>query len=130
MVRIRGKPCWLFVPALTDVLIGCDSFERFESLREVIGHQEGMQMLFQVVMSLVVILLHGGVFARAVQAFYLAIGPRMVGFGQPMVDAILLTDAIKDMAKCIDITLAVGALDAVLGSHRVDLRGHGSHQVP
>jgi hypothetical protein len=130
MVRIRGKPCWLFVPALTDVLIGCDSFERFESLREVIGHQEGMQMLFQVVMGLVVILLHGGVFERAVHAFYLAIGPRMVGFGQPMVDAILLTDAIKDMVKCIDITLAVGELDAVIGSHRVDLIGHGGNQVP
>ena len=77
MVQIRGKAFRLFVPALTDVLIRGESFERFESLHEVISHQEGMQMFFQVVMGQVVILFRGGVFERAVHAFYLAIGPGM-----------------------------------------------------
>jgi hypothetical protein len=91
------------------------AFERFESFREVIGHQEGLQMLFQVVMGLVVIRFHGGVSRRVVHAFYLAIGPGMVGFGEPMVDAVLLTDAITDMLKGIDIALTVDKLDAVIG---------------
>jgi hypothetical protein len=130
MVRIRGKALGLFVPAVTDVLIRGESCERFKSLREVIGHQERMQMLFQVVMGLVVILFHGGVFARAVHAFDLAIGPGMVGFGQPMGDAILTTATIKDMMKGIDIALAVGELNAVISSHRVDFIGHGGNHVP
>jgi hypothetical protein len=108
MVRIRGQACWLFVPALTDVLIGCESFERFEALREVIGHQEGMQMRFQVVRGLVVIRFHSGVFARAVHAFDLALGPRMVGFGELMADAIVLTDTLKAMMQGVDLALAVG----------------------
>jgi hypothetical protein len=101
MVPICGKAFWLFVPVLTEVLISGESLKRFESLGEVIGHQEAMQMLFQMVMGLVVILFHGGLFERAVHAFYLAIRPGMVGFGQSMVDAILLTDTIKDMMECI-----------------------------
>ncbi len=115
MVRIRGQACWLCVPALTDVLIGCESCEGFEPLREVIGHQEGMQMRFQVVLGLVVILFHGGVFARAVHAFDLAIGPRLVGFGEPMVEARLLTDTSKDMLTGRYIARAVGELGAVIG---------------
>jgi NAD dependent epimerase/dehydratase family enzyme len=114
MVRIDGKAFRLFVPALTAVLISGESLKRFESLGEVIGHQEALQMFFQVVMSLVVILFHGGVFERAVHAFYLAIGPGVVGFGQSMVDAILLTDTIKEMMECLDIALAVGEVNAVI----------------
>jgi hypothetical protein len=67
---------------------------------------------------LIVILFHGGVFERAVHAFHLAIGPGMVGFGEPMVDAILMTDAIKNMLKGLDITLPIGELDAVLSQYR------------
>jgi hypothetical protein len=87
-------------------------------------------MLFQVVMGLAVILFHGVVFERAVHAFHLTIRPGMVGFGQPMVDGILITDAIKDMVKCLYIALAGGELDAVIGQHGVDLVGHGGNQVP
>jgi hypothetical protein len=55
MVRINGKSFRLFLSASVDVFIRGKAFERFESFREVIGHQEGLQMLFQVVMGLVVI---------------------------------------------------------------------------
>jgi hypothetical protein len=40
-----------------------------------------------------------------------------------------LTDAIKNMLKGVDIALAVGELDAVIGQHRMDLLGHGGHHV-
>jgi hypothetical protein len=72
-------------------------------------------MFFQVVMDLVGICFHNGLFECAVHAFDLAIGPRMVGFGEPMVDALLLTDTIHAMIKGIDIALAVGELDALIG---------------
>jgi hypothetical protein len=130
MVRICGKAFWRFVPALTDVLISGESLKRFESLGEVIGHQEAMQMLFQVVMSLVVILFHGGVFERAVHAFHLAIRPEMVGFGQPMGNAMLTTDTIKDTVRSVSVALPIGELDTIIDQHGVDLVGYGSNQVP
>src|SRR5918999_847494 len=114
MVRIRGKAVWFFMPALTDILIGGKPFECFESLREVIGHQKGMQMLFQMVMSLVVIFFHSGVFKRAVHAFHLTIGPGMVSFGEAMLDAILLADAIENMMEGVLIALAVGELNTII----------------
>src|ERR671918_2353218 len=119
MVRIYGKSFRLFLPASADVFIRCESLERFEALGEVIGHQEGLQMRFQVVMGLVVILFHGGVFERAVHPFHLSIRPGMVGFGEPMVDAILLTDAIKNMLKGVYIALTISELDAVISQHRM-----------
>jgi hypothetical protein len=106
------------------------SIERFESRREVIGQQEAMQMRFQVVMGLVVIRVHGGLSERAVHVFDLAIGPRVAGLGQPMGDAMLLTDTIKNLLERIDIALAVGELDALSSSYRVDSVGHGGDQVP
>jgi hypothetical protein len=45
------------------------------------------------------ILLHGGFFECPIHAVYLAIGPAMVGFGKPMVNAMLMADAIEDMAE-------------------------------
>lgn len=129
MVRIDGKAFWLFLPALADVLIGGEPFQRFEPLREIIGHEKRVQMCFQVIMSRVVIFFHGGFFERAVHAFHLAIGPGMVGFGQPMVDARLLADAVKDVEECVLIALPVRELNAVIGQHGVDLVGHGADQV-
>jgi hypothetical protein len=52
-------------------------------------------MRFQMVMGLIVILFHGGVFERAVHAFHLAIGPGMVSFREAMLDAKLLADALR-----------------------------------
>jgi hypothetical protein len=46
MVRINGQSFRLFLPASADVFIRCESLERFESLGEVIGHQEGLPMRF------------------------------------------------------------------------------------
>ena len=54
----------------------------------------------------------------------------MVGFGQPRINPILLTDTIKDMVKGVDIALAIGELDAIISEHRVDLIGDGGHHVP
>ncbi len=55
MVRVDGQAFWLFGPALTDIFIGGKPSEGFESLGEVVCHQEGLQVLFQVLMGLVVI---------------------------------------------------------------------------
>jgi hypothetical protein len=89
-----------------------------------------MQLLFQVDMSLVVIRFHWSLFERAVHPFPLALGPGMVGFGQPMVDTMLLTDTIKAMVKGVAVAFTVRELHAMIGEHRVDLLGHSRHHVP
>ena len=87
-------------------------------------------MLLQMVMGLVVVLFHGSIFERAVHAFHLAIGPGMVGFGEAVLDAKLLADALKDMLEGVAIARAVGELNAIISEHRVDLIRHSGHQVP
>jgi hypothetical protein len=62
--------------------------ERLQSFGEVIGCDEGVEMHPKLFMAFVVISLDGR-FLRAVHAFDLAIGPRMIVLGQPMFDAIL-----------------------------------------
>jgi hypothetical protein len=86
-------------------------------------------MCFQRVMGLVVVFLHGGFFKRAIHAFPLTIRPWMTRFGEPVVDAILLADAIEDVREGIPIALLIGELDTVIGQHRVDLVGHGGDPV-
>jgi hypothetical protein len=50
----------------------------------------------------------------------------MVGFGEAVLDAILLADAIKNMVDGVLIAFAVGELDAVIGEHGVELVGHAA----
>ncbi|OIQ68054.1 hypothetical protein GALL_503610 [mine drainage metagenome] len=50
---------------------------------------------FQVV---VVVDLHCGVFDGAVHPLGLAVGPRMVGLGQPVLDIVVDADAAEDVA--------------------------------
>jgi hypothetical protein len=130
MVRIPGKAFWLFLPASAEVCIRGESFERLESLGEVRGQQECLQVGFQGLVGLVVICFHRGVFARAVHAFHWASRPGMVGVGQPMVAARLMTDAITEMLKGVLLALAVGKLEAMIGQPGVDRVRYGGDQVP
>jgi hypothetical protein len=129
MVRIDGKAFWLLLPALTDVRRGGEPFQRFEPLGEVIGHQQGVQMCLEVVMSLVMIVFHGGVFAGTLHAFDVAIGPGMMGLRQPRVGGVLLADAVNDLVERGLLALPVGELHAVVRQDGVDLVGHGSDQA-
>jgi hypothetical protein len=54
----------------------------------------------------------------------------MVGFGQPMVNARFLADAIKEMLKGVYIARAVGKLDAVISQDGVNRGGHNGNQIP
>jgi hypothetical protein len=125
MVRIDAKAFWLCVPALADVLRGGAPFQWLAALGEVIGHQEGLEVCPDVLRGLVVILLHGGFFAGTVQAFSLAIGPGMMGFGEARVEALVPTDALQPMVERVLIALPVGELDAGIRPDGVDLVGHG-----
>jgi hypothetical protein len=54
MAWIDGKALWFFLPALTDVFIRGKPFKGFESFGEIVGHQEDVEVLFEVLMRLVI----------------------------------------------------------------------------
>ena len=93
MARIDRQAFRLFLPALTDVFIRGKPFKGFESFGTVVGHQEGLEMFLELLMGLSVLYLHRRFLERHVQACSLTIRPRIVGFDQPMVDDLLMTDA-------------------------------------
>lgn len=83
----------------------------------------------QLVVPLVVVALDGGLFEGAVHALDLAIGPRVVHLGQPVLDAMLVAHAVEDILAVVDVARAVGELDGIVGQHRMDAKGHGLGQV-
>lgn len=60
--------------------------ECFEAFGEVVGIEECVEMLSELIVMEVVVGADGGFFDGAVHAFDLAVGPRMVGFGEAVVD--------------------------------------------
>ena len=66
--------------------------EGVESAPEVVGCEEVAQVGAQLGVAVVVVALDGGVLDRAVHAFDLSIGPRMVRLGQPVLDLVRRAD--------------------------------------
>jgi hypothetical protein len=96
----------------------------------MIGHQQGRQMRVQVGMGRLVIRVDGGLVEGTVPPFPWAIGPRMGGVGQPMVQAICLTNAVNEGGQGVEIAWAMRDLEAVIGAHRRARVGHGCPPVP
>lgn len=95
-------------------------------------------MVTKLLLRVVVITIDRRLFKRAVHALHLSVRPGMIGLGQPMLNLMFGTDAVKQQRKGITVRLSVGELDAVVGQNSVDLVGHsgdemtkefGSHQA-
>ena len=123
MAWIEGNAFGLFLPALTDVFIRAQAVERFESFRDIIGHQEGRQLCFQVVMSFVVSTFSRWPLGAYGSSVRLGHWSRDGWAWQPMVKTMLMTHAIKEMMKGVHIACASRDLDAVIGQYRVDRVG-------
>ena len=86
----------------------------------------------QLVVVVVVEPLDRGVLESAVHSLDLAIGPRIVGFGQSVLNAVRRADHVEANRPGIDgvaVPGLLGELDAVVGQDRVDLAGHGFEHV-
>lgn len=66
-------------------------------------------------MIIVVVALHDRFFQCAVHAFDLAISPRMIDLGKPLIDLVFMACAVEDVSECPLVFFAVGELDAVIG---------------
>jgi hypothetical protein len=137
-VWINFKALGFLLPAGADERVRSKTSESFEALGEVVGLQEGGEVLAQWGMAIVVISTHGGLLDRAVHAFDLAVGPGMVGLGQAVINVVAGTGGFEGMST-EDLALLPGPLDvgrsgadvtrgggeggAVVGENGVDFTG-------
>lgn len=70
-------------------------------------------MAAKLVVIVIVVALDGGLLDGPVHSFDLAVGPGMIGLGEPVFDAVFATGAVEDVLEGMPIALAVGELDAV-----------------
>jgi hypothetical protein len=103
--------------------------EGLEPSCDVVGRQEVGEVCSQLLVAVVMQALDGGLVDRAVHPFDLAIGPWMVGFGQPVLDPVGLADHVEARLPGIDgipVPRLLCELDAVIGENGMDLVGTAS----
>ena len=90
-------------------------------------------MLAELVVAAVVIAPDGRLFQGPVHSLDLAVGPGMVGLGQPVLDAMLAAAQIEHVRRkargwTVGISRRQGELDAIVGEHGVDGVRHSCNQ--
>jgi hypothetical protein len=93
--RFAPESAWLAGPGFADGLERCEAAKDLEPLGEVVGVQEGAEVLSELPMGFVVVAPHGRLLEGTVHTLDLAIGPRVVGLGEAMLDVVLATDVVK-----------------------------------
>ena len=107
------------------MLIGGQASEGLKPFREVVGHQEGVEVRFELCVRTIVVALNGGLLECSVHPLNLTIGPRMVWLGQPVLNAVRITEHVEHMGapacrRAETVLWQIGELDAVVGEHGVD----------
>ena len=78
MEMVDGESEWAFLPLLADELIVGKSSMGFEALVKVVGHENGPEMLFELLVSLVIVPIDRSVLKGPVHALNFLIGPSSV----------------------------------------------------
>ena len=103
---------------------------------EVVSSDEGQDMGLETFQVVIMVDLDGGVLDGSVHPLGLTICPRMVGFGEPMLDVIGDADAVEDVwsneasGKTVSALGQIGEGHAVVGEHGVDFVGEDVDYVP
>ena len=98
MFGMKPEPFGLCSPFFVYELEDGEAFQGLQSLGEVVGVEEGLQVLTQALMALVVIAPNRCVLDGPVHSLNLSVGPGMVGLCQTMVDIVLGADQYEPMA--------------------------------
>ena len=129
MDRVEIESVGFICPAFTDEFVWRQSLERLQSPPVIVGIDEVIKVLFQLVMIVVMIPFDRCFLDRAVHAFDLSICPWVFDFCQSMINAMLCTDTIKNVNACVLVTGKVGELDAVVCQDCVDCIRHRPDRV-
>ena len=99
MVRIQPEAFRLLLPTLADVLVGRQPPQGLETFGEVVGREELSEMFSELLVRLIVIALESLILDSAIHPLDLSVRPRVIDFGQPMLDAVSLADAVERPAS-------------------------------
>src|SRR6476660_973637 len=89
----------LVCPSFADVLVGSEPPQGLEALSEVVGVEEGFEVLSELLVGLVVIAPNGGFLEGAVHPLELTGGPGMVRFGEAVRDTMLAADGVEHVQR-------------------------------
>jgi hypothetical protein len=140
--RIKCKAVGFYLPARTDELERREAGQGFESFCEVVGVEEGGEVFLELSMGLVMIGANCCFLDRAIHAFDLAVGPRVVGLGEAVIDIVASTREFEsvspedlasgqgqlDVLRCRSGIARGGEVGAVVGKNDVDAVGDGLDQ--
>ncbi len=130
-------------PAFANVFEGREPLQGFEPASEVIGCDEVREMLSKLAMALLVEALDCGFLDGPVDSLNLAVGPRVLWFGQPMVDIVsragefksvsteerAICDGLFDLANSQATAAWYREVDTIIGKNRMDFVGHGRDKM-
>lgn len=98
-----------FGPGPTDKLVGREAARCLQASGVVVGIEEEAEVGAQFVVAAVVVTAHGGILQGAVHALDPTVGPRMVGPGEPVLDAVLLARVVEGV-DALQARLAAGEM--------------------
>ena len=133
MEQIDLESIRLGCPLLADELVGGEALERLESSAEVVGIDEIGEMSAQLVVIVVVEAFEGGLLDCPIHSLHLAVHPRMLDLGQPVLDAVFAAAHIEHMrhvrgCRSNRVAWQESKLNAVIGEHGVDFVWNGPNQ--
>src|SRR5687767_4936974 len=95
---VEPEPLRLDCPLFAGELVRCEALEGFEPAPKVVGGNEVVEVSPELIMSAVVVAPNGGFLDGSVHPLDLTVGPRVIGLGQPMLDAIAAAGSVKGVS--------------------------------
>lgn len=142
MERIEYESVWLFGPEFANVFVRRETFEGLQAAGEIVCGDEVVEMRSQLRVRFIEVALNGRFLDCAVHALDLAIGPRMLGLGQPMIDIGAGAGELEgmrpegspfrlhllDFRRGPGLAAGIGTVRSIIREHRVDFVGNGFDQ--
>ena len=128
-IRAEAFDC----PSFADVLVGSELPQGLEALSEVVGVEEGFELLSELRLGFVVIAPNGGFLEGAVHPLDLTIGPGMIRLGAAVLNTMLAADAVEHVQPVAGRRAGtpwghIAELYTVVRQYNVDGVGHGFDQ--
>ena len=133
MVRVECESFGFACPDFADVFEGREALEGLETAAIIVGVDEVVEVGLELPVAIVMVAFDGGLLDRSVHPFDLAVGPRVLDLGEPVLDAVLAAAHVEHVGHepgcgAIGVAWREGELEAVVGQDGVDLVGHGRDQ--
>lgn len=119
--RVQDESVWFRCPDFADAFVWGEAAEGLQSAGEVVG---GLNVGAALIVAVVMEALDGRVLDYAVHSLDLAICPRMVQPGQPVLNPVGFADHVEAYRPGVDgvpIPRLFGKLDAIIGENSMDL---------